>query len=249
VIQLKTALFISIVLVAGCFAGTIHGLANLAIVEPYLDEAIGIENQNLFASGEEDDTVQFQVEYESYRIWQKGGQVLAGAILGTSIGALFGIVFALSRKILPGNHHVKKALVLSGIMWFTIYLIPFLKYPANPPTVGDPDTVVLRAILYLSFIAISGFGAVGFYQLFKRLEKSKRIVALIGYGVFISAAFLLMPENPDEVTAPLDLVNGFRATSVIAVSIFWISIGIILGAFWQKYNPDKQIQTNTTSKF
>ena len=248
-IQLKTALFISIVLVAGCFAGTIHGLANLAIVEPYLDEAIGIENQNLFASGEEDDTVQFQVEYESYRIWQKGGQVLAGAILGTSIGALFGIVFALSRKILPGNHHVKKALVLSGIMWFTIYLIPFLKYPANPPTVGDPDTVVLRAILYLSFIAISGFGAVGFYQLFKRLEKSKRIVALIGYGVFISVAFLLMPENPDEVTAPLDLVNGFRATSVIAVSIFWISIGIILGAFWQKYNPDKQIQTNTTSKF
>ena len=248
-IQLKTALFISIVLVAGCFAGTIHGLANLAIVEPYLDEAIGIENQNLFASGEEDDTVQFQVEYESYRIWQKGGQVLAGAILGTSIGALFGIVFALSRKILPGNHHVKKALVLSGIMWFTIYLIPFLKYPANPPTVGDPDTVVLRAILYLSFIAISGFGAVGFYQLFKRLEKSKRIVALIGYGVFISAAFLLMPENPDEVTAPLDLVNGFRATSVIAVSIFWISVGIILGAFWQKYNPDKQIQTNTTSKF
>ncbi len=68
-IQLKTALFISIVLVAGCFAGIIHGLANLAIVEPYLDEAIGIENQNLFASGEEDDTVQFQVEYESYRIW------------------------------------------------------------------------------------------------------------------------------------------------------------------------------------
>jgi len=245
VIDLKTALFISIVLVAGCFAGTIHGLANLAIVEPYLDEAIGIENQNLFASGEEEDTLQFQVEYESYRIWQKGGQVLAGAILGTSIGALFGIVFALSRKILPGDHHVKKALILSGIMWFTIYLIPFLKYPANPPTVGDSDTVVLRAILYLSFIAISGFGAVGFYQLFKRLEKRKRIVAFIGYAAFISTVFLLMPDNPDEVTAPMDLVNGFRAMSVIAVSIFWLSVGVILGALWQKYNPDKPIQTKT----
>jgi len=242
---MKTALFISIVLIAGCFAGTIHGLANLAIVEPYLDEAIGIENQNLFASGEEEDTLQFQVEYESYRIWQKGGQVLAGAILGTSIGALFGIVFALSRKILPGNNNVKKALVLSGIMWFTIYLIPFLKYPANPPTVGDADTVVLRAILYLSFIAICGFGAVGFYQLFKRLEKRKRIIAFIGYAAFISTAFLLMPENPDEVTAPMDLVNGFRAMSVVAVSIFWISIGVILGALWQKYDPDKQIQTKT----
>jgi len=245
VIDLKTALFIVIVLVAGCFAGTIHGLANLAIVEPYLDEAIGIENQNLFASGEEEDTLQFQVEYESYRIWQKGGQVLAGAILGTSIGALFGIVFALSRKILPGDHHVKKALVLSGIMWFTIYLIPFLKYPANPPTVGDPDTVVLRSILYLSFIAISGFGAVGFYQLFKRVVKRKRIVVIIGYGIFISTVFLLMPDNPDEVTAPMDLVNGFRAMSVVAVSIFWISVGVILGALWQKYNPDKPIQTKT----
>jgi len=245
VIDLKTALFIIIVLVAGCFAGTIHGLANLAIVEPYLDEAIGIENQNLFASGEEEDTLQFQVEYESYRIWQKGGQVLAGAILGTSIGALFGIVFALSRKILPGDHHVKKALVLSGIMWFTIYLIPFLKYPANPPTVGDPDTVVLRSILYLSFIAISGFGAVGFYQLFKRVVKRKRIVVIIGYGIFISTVFLLMPDNPDEVTAPMDLVNGFRAMSVVAVSIFWISVGVILGALWQKYNPDKPTQTKT----
>ncbi len=246
---MKTVLFIAIVLVAGFFAGTVHGLANLAIVEPYLDEAIGIENQNLFVSGEEEDTPQFRAEYESYRIWQKGGQVLAGAILGASIGALFGIVFAYSRKVLPGDHHIKKALVLSGIMWFTIYLIPFLKYPANPPTVGDPDTVILRAILYLSFIAISGFGAVGFYQLFKRLEKRKRILAFIGYGIFISAVFLLMPDNPDEVTAPMDLVNGFRAMSVVAVSIFWISIAVILGAFWQKYNPDIKYKLKSTNKF
>ena len=79
--------------------------------------------------------------------------------------------------------------------------------------------------------------------MFKRLEKRKRIVAIIGYGIFISAAFVLMPDNPDEVTAPMDLVNGFRAMSVVAVSIFWISIAVILGAFWQKFNPDIQIQT------
>ncbi len=246
---MKTAIFITIVLLAGCFAGTLQGLANLAIVEPYLDEAIGIENQNLFASGEEEDTPQFQAEYESYRIWQKSGQVLAGAILGTSMGALFGIVFALSKKILPGEHHIKKALVLSGIMWLTIYLIPFLKYPANPPTVGDADTVVLRAILYLSFIAISGFGAVGFYQLFKRLQKGKRIIAIIGYAAFISSVFFLMPENPDKVTAPMELVNGFRIMSIVAVSIFWIAVAVILGAFWQKYNPDKQIQTKLSNEF
>jgi len=242
---MKTGHFIGIVLLAGCFAGIIHGAANLAIVEPYLDEAIGIENQNLFASGEEKDTPQFWVEYSAYRDWQKGGQVLAGAILGTSIGALFGIVFAYSRKILPGQHNVKKALVLAGIMWLTIFLIPFLKYPANPPTVGDPETVVLRATLYLAFIAISGFSVIGFYQLSKKFQGRKKLVAVIGYAAFMTAMFVVMPPNPDEIAAPMELVNGFRVMSVVAVSIFWLALGIILGLFWQKIQPDKPIQTQT----
>ena len=63
--------FIAIVLVSGFVAGSIHGAVNLAIVEPYLDEAIGIENQALFESGETEDTPQFWVEYNSYRDWQK----------------------------------------------------------------------------------------------------------------------------------------------------------------------------------
>lgn len=242
---MRTSLFVTIVLLSGFLAGTTHGLTNLIFVEPYLDEAIEIENQNLFLSGQEEDSPEFQAEYESYRIWQKGGQILAGAILGTSMGALFGLVFAFSKKVLPGDHHIKKALFLSGLMWTTIYIIPFLKYPANPPAVGDADTVVLRAILYLSFIAISGLGAVGFYQIFKRLQNRKRIVAVFGYALFISSMFFLMPENPDNVSVPMELVFGFRLMSVISVSIFWVSIAIILGAFWQKYNPEKSIQTKT----
>ena len=237
---MKTSLFIIIVLISGAFAGLIHGIVNFAIVEPYLDQAIGIENQNLFASGEEEDTPEFWVEYEGYRTWQKGGQILAGVILGTSVGALFGIVFAFSRNALPGNNDVKKSLILAGIMWLTLYIIPFLKYPANPPTVGDGETVVLRAILYLSFIAISGFGAVGFYQLSKKLNENKKLAALIGYGVFISAVFFAMPENPDEITAPMDLVNEFRFMSVLGVTSFWASIGIILGLFWRKLSPQKE---------
>jgi len=238
--MMRTIIFLAIVLVSGALAGTIHGIANLAMVEPYLDEAIGIENQNLFASGEEEDTPQFWVEYDAYRDWQKGGQVLAGVILGTSIGALFGIVYALSRNALPQGNDLKKAFVLAAIMWFSIYIIPFLKYPANPPTVGDGETVVLRAILYLSFIAISGFGVVGFYQLYKRMEKGKKVAAVAGYAVFIAAVFVLMPPNPDKITSPMDLVNGFRAMSVVAVSVFWVSLAFILGALWNKFNPDSK---------
>ena len=225
-------------MLSGAFAGLIHGIVNFAIVEPYLDQAIGIENQNLFDSGEEEDTPQFWAEYESYRTWQKSGQILAGVILGTSVGALFGIVFALTKNSLPGTNYVKKSLILAGIMWFTMYLIPFLKYPANPPTVGDGETVVLRAILYLSFIAISGLSAVIFYKLSKRFDKNKKIISIIGYAIFISAVFIIMPENPDEISAPMNLVNEFRLMSVLGVSSFWISVGVILGLLWNRIEPN-----------
>jgi len=233
---LKTIVFISIVLISGGLAGLVHGTINFAIVEPYLDQAIGLENESLFASGEAEDTLEFWAEYESYRIWQKSGQVLAGVILGLAMGSLFGIVFALSRNSLPGKNIVTKAVFLSGLMWFTLYLIPFLKYPANPPTVGEADTVVLRMILYVSFIIISGIGIIVFYKLFTKLNKNKKYFALIGYAGLMSIAFIMMPDNPDEITAPMNLVNEFRFVSVLGVTSFWGSVGIILGLFWKKFD-------------
>ena len=149
---MKSFVLIAIVLISGGLAGFVHGTINFTIVEPYLDQAIGIENQSLFASGEAEDTLEFWAEYESYRIWQKNGQVLAGVILGLAMGSLFGIIFALSRNSLPGNNVIIKSIILSGIMWLSLYFLPFLKYPANPPTVGDSETIFLRTILYLSFI-------------------------------------------------------------------------------------------------
>ena len=238
---MKTSLFLLIVLISGAMAGLVHGSSNLVLVEPYLDEAIGIENQKLFSSGEAEDTLDFWVEYQGYREWQKGGQLLAGVILGISIGALFGIVYALSRNSLPGNNEVKKTLILAGLMWLTIYFIPFLKYPANPPTVGEPETVVLRSILYLSFIAISGFSSIGFYKLSKKFVGKKKLISIAGYAVFISLVFFIMPENPDPITAPMDLVTGFRIMSVLAVSSFWISVGLFLGLLWNRFQPNKEV--------
>ena len=47
-----------------------------------------------------------------------------------------------------------------------------------------------------------------------------------------------MPENPDKITAPMELVNGFRAMAFLSSSVFWFALALILGAFWQKTNPD-----------
>ena len=234
---MKTITFITIVLVSGAIAGFVHGTINFALVEPYLDQAIGLENESLFASGEAEDTLEFWAEYESYRIWQKSGQVLAGVILGLAMGSLFGIVYALSRNSLPGKNDVTKSVILAGIMWITIYIIPFLKYPANPPTVGDGETVMLRAILYVSFIALSGISVVIFYKLSQKLQNNKKYFGLFGYIIFITILFFVMPENPDEITAPMNLVNEFRLMSIFGVSSFWGSVGnyfrIILEKIWK----------------
>ena len=232
---MKTITFITIVLVSGAIAGFVHGTINFALVEPYLDQAIGLENESLFASGEAEDNLEFWAEYESYRIWQKSGQVLAGVILGLAMGSLFGIVYALFRNSLPGKTDVTKSVILAGVMWLTIYIIPFLKYPANPPTVGDGETVMLRAILYVSFIALSGIGVVIFYKLSQKLQNNKKYFGLFGYVIFITILFFVMPENPDEITAPMNLVNEFRFMSVLGVSSFWLSVGLILGLFWKKF--------------
>ncbi|TLX82027.1 MAG: CbtA family protein [Thaumarchaeota archaeon] len=233
---MKTFLFLGIVLISGFSAGIIHGLVNLAVVEPYLDTAIGIENRNMFASGEAHDTPQFWQEFNNYRMWQKDSSLLTGGMLGLATGALFGLIFAYSRNALPSQNHIKKALVLAGIMWFTIFFIPFLKYPANPPTVGDPNTILFRVSLYVILIALSGLGALGFSRIYKRMQ-SKRFVAPIGYAIYISIIFLIMPENPDKITAPIDLVNGFRIVSAATMTMYWVVNAIILGFLWQKFQP------------
>ncbi len=229
--------FLVIVISAGILAGLVHGMLNIVFVEPYLDNAIGIENQHLFAKGQAKDTTQFWKQFIDYRIWQKQGSIVAGAMLGASTGALFGLVFAYSKKSLPGNSDIKKALILAGIMWAVLYFIPFLKYPANPPTVGEPDTIALRVTTYALFVALSGLGAIGFSMLYKKM-KTKKFLAFVGYIGFIGIIFVVMPSNPDPVSTSMDLVNGFRMISASTMTAYWITNGIILGWMWKKAKPD-----------
>ena len=237
---MKTLTFLIIVIVSGFLAGLVHSFLNIALVEPYLDNAIGIENQRLFAQGQAQDNPQFWKQFSDYRIWQKQGSIVSGVILGTATGAIFGLVFAYSRNILPGQNDIKKALILAAIMWAVLYFIPFLKYPANPPTVGEPNTVTFRAITYVAFVALSSLGALGFSRLYKRLE-NKKFLAFLGYAVFMGIVFFAMPQNSDPIKIPVELVNGFRTISAVTMTISWIANALILGWLWKKFQPDSVI--------
>ena len=233
---MRSLSFLAIVIIAGLIAGLIHGFVNVLIVEPYLDDAIGIENQRMFASGNAKDSPDFWQKFVDYRTWQKQGSIIAGAMLGVATGALFGVVFAYSRHMLPTQNEVIKALVLAGIMWTAIFFIPFLKYPANPPTVGDPNTILFRTLIYIGFVGLSGFSALAFSKVYKNLH-SKKYLAFLGYAGFISMMFIIFPQNPDKITISADLVNGFRLVSVITMLAYWIANATILGWLWKKVKP------------
>ena len=247
---MKAITFVIITLLSGAIAGTILGVINQVLVEPYIDRAISIETQNAIKGGEVIDPV----ELREYRIWQKGGEIVAGTILGLSVGALFGIVFIYGRNLLlpRSNSNIRKALVLAGIMWFVLFLVPALKYPSNPPAVGDPETIYYRESLYIGLLAISGFAALGLALLYRKLgsmaeKKSNRsIVIPLIYAAIIVGAFIILPPNPDETSAPMDLVQGFRIASAFTMSVFWGLLGLTLGAFWDRLRPHETAQITTS---
>src|SRR4249920_2082170 len=144
---MKTLLFIIISLISGIMAGEILACINLFIVEPTTDKAIGYELQKDMAKGEK---VDFG-EVNSYRIWQKSGTFAAAAFIGMAYGGLLGIAYLFVRKYLPFTDDKKKAILLAGLMYLAIYLVPFSKYPPNPPAVGNPNTIGLRDHLYTTY--------------------------------------------------------------------------------------------------
>lgn len=234
---MKTIIFIAITLLAGAIAGTILGAINQVAVEPYIDHAVELEMQNANQSSQ----IINPAEFTAYRLWQRGGEIVAGTILGLSIGSLFGIVFAYTHSSVPGSNNKKKALKVAGIMWFVLFLMPALKYPANPPAVGDPETIYYRQSLYVAFLVISGFSALGLAFLYRKMGalNIKKAIIPAAYAAIISGAYLAMPANPDPINAPMDLVMGFRITSAITISMFWGLLGVIFGTFWDKLNPSE----------
>jgi predicted cobalt transporter CbtA len=241
---MKTITFITITLLAGAIAGTILGVMNQVAVEPFIEHAIELEMQNTAQSGQ----IINPAEFAAYRFWQRGGEIVAGTILGLSIGSLFGIVFAYARSSVPGSNNKKKGLIVAGIMWFVLFLMPALKYPANPPSVGDPETIYYRQSLYLVFLAISGFSALGLAFLYRKIRSLHIRKAIIpaAYAAMMAGAYLAMPANPDPINAPVDLVIGFRITSAITITLYWGLLGVIFGAFWDKLKPHESARISVS---
>src|ERR1700679_306290 len=121
----------------GMLVGVVAGLMVFAfarwIGEPQVERAIAFETSTAQAKGEAPEP-----EMVSRKIQRSFGLFTGVVVYGAAIGGLFGLVFAYARgrsDIAPSR---ALSAVLAGIGFVTIVLVPNLKYPANPPSVGNP---------------------------------------------------------------------------------------------------------------
>jgi predicted cobalt transporter CbtA len=228
---------LAVTIFSGAIAGTILAIINLGLVEPYIDSAISLETQRKISSGENVD----MAELVHYRIWQKGGAIAAGAVYGISLGALFGIVFAYGRKALPGKNNRQKALFLAGILWIVLYLMVAIKYPANPPAVGDPETIYYRQSLYVAYLAISGFTALALAFAWNRVQlEYKKILFPLIYAAMMIVAYIVLPPNPDKIGISMNLIHTFRIVTALTIGIFWAILAIVFGSLWDRFIPREE---------
>jgi hypothetical protein len=127
----------------------------------------------------------------------------------------------------------RRRLVQAALVGWTVSILPFLKYPANPPGVGEADTIAYRQALFFGFIALSIAGTVDATALHQRLTSLKatgavarRFTAPALYLLYVAGIYLLMPPNPDRVQMPPALVRNFRAVSFAALALFWVLVGL-----------------------
>jgi hypothetical protein len=215
--------FIARGLLAGGVAGFAAGLFYLVIGEPLIEAALAFEapsgGHELFS-----------------RDVQRVGLIAATVLYGLSLGGLFAVAYLYLAPRLRSGTAWERSVRMAAAAFVAIWLIPFLKYPSNPPAVGEPATAELRSNLYLLLIAISiGLLALA-YLAARRLEDRGlpahvRLPAVaVGWALLVGLVFTLLPDNPDPVEIPASLLWDMRLASAGGQLVLWSVIGVAFGA-------------------
>jgi predicted cobalt transporter CbtA len=229
-------------LVRGMLAGVVAGLVTFGFAkiagEPRVDQAISFEEHAAAQRGEAPEP-----ELVS-RETQAGLGLLTGVV---TYGAAFGGLFALTFAYAYGRAGKSGARTLSAVIavaaFITLSVAPSLIYPANPPSVGDPDTIGLRTGLYFLMIAVSIAAFVMSLQvrrfLLARLGAWNASIAAGAVFVAVVAAVECALPVINEVpsTFPATLLWQFRIAALGMQAIMWTVIGLLFGALAERCLP------------
>jgi len=212
-------------LVAGLLAGLVAGVFYLIAGEPVIQQALRYESAAPAGHA---------VEVFS-RGTQRLGLVAAVMLYGTAMGGVFGFLYALLEPRLAAGSSWDRSLRLATAAFASAWLVPFLKYPSNPPGVGDPATGPERTRLYLAMVAISLAAWVGAWLLSRRLadrgvpRAARQLVVGAAYLVVILGAYALLPDVRLETNVPAAVLWDARKASAAGQALLWLSLGVSFG--------------------
>jgi hypothetical protein len=222
-------------MLVGVFAGLLaFGFARI-FGEPQVDRAIAFEERMSQAKGEA--TEPELVNRET----QAGLGLFTGVIVySAAVGGLFSLVFAFvyGRVGRFGPRATAALLALGGFV--AVVLVPDLKYPANPPSVGNPETIGLRTEPFFVMLVISVAALVLAVALARRLSArygawNATLIAGAAFVVIIAIVQYGLPEInevPEQFSAVV--LWRFRVAALGIQVVLWTTIGLLFGVLTER---------------
>ncbi len=226
-------------LLRGMLVGLLAGILGFAFAkvygEPSVDRSIAVEAAIAKAKGEPEEPALVSREVQA-----TFGLFVGTTVVGTALGGIFALLFALGYGRFSNVTPREFAATLSLVCFVVIYLIPDLKYPANPPAVGQPDTIGIRTGLYFSMIAISVVAAFAAFALRRAViirlgQWNASLIGLLAFLVMIAISYHALPVVDEVPEAfPAQTLWSFRLASLGIQAILWGTIGLLFGTLTER---------------
>ncbi|MFB6932325.1 CbtA family protein [Streptomyces chartreusis] len=224
-------------MLAGLGAGVLALIVAYVLGEPSVDKAIGFEEAH--AAGHE-----HEVELVSRSLQSTAGLATGVLIYGVSFGGIAALAYCFALGRVGRFSPRATALLLSGCALLAVHVVPFLKYPANPPAVGDPDTIGRRTTLYFLMMVLSALIAVAATILGRRLAPRlgnwyATVVAVAAFALVIGLAFAFLPVvNEVPADFPATVLWRFRLSALAMQVTLWAGFGLLFGELAERLlNP------------
>jgi hypothetical protein len=188
---------------AGALAGLVAFVFARIFAEPVIQAAIDYEGarddaRNALAAAAGQPVDPAEADIFSRTIQANVGIGVGMILFGCAVGALFAVAYSLAwgRTGRQGPRQLSLLVALAGFV--TLYLVPFVKYPANPPSIGHPDTIADRSGLYLVMVLGSVVAALVAVWAGQRLAQrlGNWNATLVGIACFVVLVGLLMAALP-----------------------------------------------------
>ena len=227
------ASLLSAAAIAGLLAGLVTAGFHAVATEPLIDRAVAIEEASDAEHGEDSGHADEGVSRPTQRI----GLWFGWGSLGLTWGVMTAAALLLAARLLEFDI-TTRARLLAGAAGFWVFAgVPALKYPANPPGVGNSDTINERTRLFFGLGSMTLIGilvATLVVVLLARRGLRAWMGAAAGFAivaVVAVASVLLLPEVVEESVVPADLIGEFQRYSVAGALVFWGAFAAIFTAW------------------